>query len=391
MIKILIFLPLFLFADILSNLQTKKILLQKNKIAQESSFNKKSWLNPILLKYTITRDNALENTITTKKVFSIVLNQPIFKSGAIIYSIKYADDLKELNEKNLIFTKKKLIKTALDLAYEYKITKLNERILNLKIKNALIDVKRKKQEYKSALLDLTFLNNAIINLNSLKISLEDIKEKLANIKFNFKNISDMNIEDVKLNLFKIISLDEYINNNLELKIKKLNQKVNKDLYKMQIGDTLVTLFVNANYNYQNINYSNSLYKDDKINFYNIGAGISFPIDFKAPNKIQKAKVNYLISKYDFLQKKRELINEYKSTLISINAIKNKIKIYKNNIKLYDELINSTKEAIVAGSATQDDLIILQNSKKVNLIKIKILNLELQKKLLNLYYKLSNQK
>jgi len=385
--KLIFLIPFFLNANILSDLENKNLNLQRNQIIQDSSATKKSWINPIILEYTINKSNSLQTTTSTTKTFSITLNQPIFKSGAIFYSIKYANDLKNLNEKNLILTKRKLIKSAYDLAYDYKITKLNEKILKLKIKNALIDVKRKKEDYKNGVLDLTFLNNAIISLNSLKLSLVDIQNQLESIKFNFQNISDLDIKKVNLKLFKIMPLDKFLDRNIELKIKKLNQKVNKDLYKMQIGNSLVTIFINGSYNYQDTYYSNM--PNSKMNFYSIGMGISIPIDVKAKNNIQKAKIHYLISKYDYLQKKRELINEYKSTLINIKMLQKKIKIYKDNIKLYEGLINSVKEDIKAGNATEDDLNILKNSKEINFIQIKILKLKIQKTLLGLYYRLQN--
>ncbi len=387
--KIFFLFPILLSANILSDLQNKTLDLQKKGVIEDSKATEKSWINPIILQYSITKDNRIENTKTTTQTFSITLNQPVFKSGAIYYSIKYANDSKHLNVNNLLITKRKLIKTALDLAYDYRIAKLNENIVNLQIKNALIDVKRKKEEYKNGTLDLTFLNNSIIALNSLKLSLEDIKQNLENIKFNFKNISDADIEKINLNLFKIIPLKNYLNNNIELLNKKFSQKVNKDLYKMQIGDELITVYINGSWNYQNINYSNKKFNDDKNNFYSIGAGINIPIDFTASNKIQKAKVNYLISKLDYQQKKRELINEYKNILSNIQSINKKISIYKENIKLYNELINSTQNNIKAGTATYDDLAILENTKSENILQIKILKLQIQKLLLNLYYKLQN--
>ena len=385
----LLLIPFFLNAGILSDLQNKTLDLQKNRIVEDSKATEKSWINPVIFQYTVNKDNRLENTKTTTKTFSVTLNQPVFKSGAIYYSIKYAKDSKNLNINNLILTKRKLIKTALDLAYDYKITKLNENIIKLQIKNALIDVKRKKEEYKNGTLDLTFLNNAIISLNSLKLSLEDIIQNLDNIRFNFKNISDADIEKINLNLFNIISLKKYLNSNIELLNKKLAQKVNKDLYKMQIGDVLLTVFVNASWNYQDVSYSNSRYNDDKKNFYSVGAGVSVPFDFTAGNKIQKAKVNYLISKLDYLQKKRELENEYKNIFSNIISINKKMNIYKENIKLYDELIASTENNIKAGTATPDDLTILQNTREENILQIRILKLQIQKLLLNLYYKLQN--
>ena len=388
--KLLFIFPLFLLAkdSILSNLQRQKLNLEKKYTIQDSKETKKSWINPIIFQYSISEDNSLHTLKTITQNFVVTLNQPIFKSGAIYYSIKYANDNKNYSLKELELKKRSLIKEALSLAIDYKINFLNEEILKLNMDNARIDVKRKKEQYQNGTLDLSFLNNAIIALNSLKLSMEDLKINALNLNYSFKNISDMNIKDVNTSLFKIVSFNKYINANIELNALEKESKINKDLYKMQIGNTLFSIFVNASYNVQKTAYSKNIpgFKDNTNNFYSVGVGISFPFDFSAPEKLQKAKINYLNSKLDILQKKRELKNSFQNTLQQIRYIQNKIKIYKENIKLYNSLIATTKDSIKAGNATVDDLKTLQNTKETNLINIKILKLQIQKLLLNLYYK-----
>jgi len=116
------------------------------------------------------------------------------------------------------------------------------------------------------------------------------------------------------------------------------------------------------------------------------ARISLPIDFNAPQKIEQAKLNVLKSNIIYLDKKNQLKNEYMQIIKQIKFLQNKIKIYKDNIKLYNGLIASTEDSIKGGSATIDDLRILQNSQKINYLNIKILKLQIQKLLLKLYYK-----
>ncbi len=388
--KLLFIFPLFLFAkdSILSNLQIKKLNLNKKYTIQDSQQTKKSWINPVMLQYSINQNNSLHTTKITTQNFAITLNQPIFKSGAIIYSIKYANDNKNYNLKELELKKNSLVKEALSLAIDYKINSFNEDILKLNIDNAKIDVKRKKEQYQNGTLDLSFLNNAIIALNSLKLSMQDLKMNALNLNYSFKNISDMSIQNVNTTLFKIISFNKYLQNNIELNALKKESKINSDLYKMQVGNTLFTVFVNASYNIQKTAYSKNSpsFQDDTNNFYSVGIGVSLPIDFTAGEKRQKAKISYLTSKLDILQKKRELKNSFTNTLKQIKYIQNKIKIYQQNIKLYNELISTTKDSIKAGNATMDDLETLQNTKKTNYINIEILKLQIQKLLLNLYYK-----
>lgn len=388
--KLVLIFPLFLFAkeSILSNLQIKKLNLDKKYTIQDSKETKKSWINPVMLQYSVSQNNSLHTIKTTNQNFSISLNQPIFKSGAIYYSIKYANDNKNYNLKELKLKKRELIKQALDFAIDYKINQLNEELLKLNIDNAKIDVKNKKEQYQNGTLDLSFLNNAIIYLNSLKLSMEDLKMNDVNLKYAFKNISDMNIKNVNIHLFKIIPFNKYIQNNIELNAVKRRSVINNDLYKMQIGNTLFTISLNASYNYQKTIYSknNFQFQNNTNNFYSVGVGISLPLDFTAGEKIQKSKINYLNSKLDIIQKRRELKNSFENTLKQIKYIQNKIKIYKQNIKLYNELISTTKDSIKAGNATLDDLETLENTKATNNINIEILKLQIQKLLLNLYYK-----
>ena len=201
---VFLLLPAFLFSgDLLNDLKQKELSFDKKRIIQDSKETEKSWLNPITLKYSYSKDNILDDITTTSKTFSISINQPVFKSGAIYYSIKYAKHSKKYNELNIEMQKRELIKQALDLAYDYKIAKLNQKIILLNIDNAKIDIAKKKEEFLNGVGDSTFLNNAILKFNNLKLNLADIKSNLNNIKYSFKNISFLNIHLKTFYLFYI--------------------------------------------------------------------------------------------------------------------------------------------------------------------------------------------
>ena len=384
--RFLLILPFLLNAGILNEYKQKELNLENKLNSVEAKKTKKSWINPIIIQYQYLNTTSYNDKLSHQQTFSISLNQPIFKSGAIYYSIKYANDLKNLNKTNLILKRNTLIKNALSLAYDYKIANFEKQILILQIENAKIDVKRKKDAFKEGTIDLTFLNNAMLNLNNLKLSLEDLNFNLEEIKSNFKNISSLDIDRVNLPKFKIINKKEFFNQNLDLKSKKEEIKVNKDLHKMQIGNTLFTISFIGSWNYQKDSYLNS-----ESNFYNVGLGVSIPIDFNAKEKIEKTKLQILKSNVNLLDKKNELKNEFLKIVNQIKILQRKIKIYKDNIDLYNGLINSTIEAIKSGDKTKEDLEILKNSQKTNYLNIKILKLKIQKLLLTLYYKTINFK
>jgi len=385
--KLILLFPFFLFAnDLLNDLKQKELFFDKQKSIENSKEVLKSWINPINLTYSYSKDNLLGNIQTITNTFSISVNQPIFKSGAIYYSIKYAKDLKEFNLLNIELQKRELIKKALDLAFDYKITSLNKEIVLLNIKNAQIEVKKKKEAFLNGIEDSTSLNNAILNLNNLKLKLEELKANLNNLKYFFSNISNLKIDKVKLPKFKLISKEKFINSNIDYILQKKSKKVKKDLYKMQIGNQLLSINLQASLNWQDIDYSNNLQNKDR-DFYKIGFSVVLPISFNALNKIEQTKLDYLKSTILLEDKKRVLINEYRSILSQVKLIDKKMAIYKQNIKVYSDLISSTKESITLGNATVLDLTILKNSKKTNEFNIKILEFQKEKLLLNLYYKL----
>jgi len=80
-----------LFAsEILSDAQRSSLELQKEKAAQDSEATKYQWLNPIT--YTGSYQNGSEPGDSLTSTISI--SQPIFKSGGIESTMKYAENIK---------------------------------------------------------------------------------------------------------------------------------------------------------------------------------------------------------------------------------------------------------------------------------------------------------
>ncbi|ACM93481.1 conserved hypothetical protein [Nautilia profundicola AmH] len=389
----LLFPALVFSGDLLNDLKQKELNFDKEQSIQDSKDTEKSWISPIILKYSYSKDNTLGSIKTTNKTFSISVNQPVFKSGAIYYSIKYAQHSKSYNMLNIELQRRALIKQALDLAYDYKITKLNQKIILLNIANTKIDIKKKKEEFLNGIGDSTLLNNAILQLNGLKLNLEDLKTNLESLRNSFKNISSLNIDKIKLPVFELITKNQYLKSNLDLLAQKKLKKVKYDLYKMQFGDQLLSVNINGSLNWQKTMYSQNtpLFQDSKNDYYRIGFSVTLPISFNAVNKIQKSKIDYLKSLTMIEDKKLQLTNTYNNIVNQIKTIDKKIQIYKDNVKIYDDLIASTLDSIEAGNATKLDLQILENSRKTMFVNIEILKLQKQKLLLSLYYKLHNWK
>ncbi len=386
--KIILFISSLLFAnDILTPQKSSILHYNYLSLKEDATSLKKSVLNPIMLNYSITKDNSVGIKRDVSK-FSVSINQPIFKSGAIYYSLKYADILKDIDKQNSMLRKKELLKNAYDLVFDYKIALIDKENIKLNIKNSEIEVKKRENDFLNGVGNSIDLNNAILKLNNLKISLQDIDLKIESIKNSFKALSNRDIDTIKLPLLKPISKKEYLN-NLNLQISKRSIELNKYSYYMQRGNQLLSINFIASLNHQKIDYSKNLpqFKDDTINYYNIGISFSIPLSFNGNIKVLKSKYRYIKSLYEYEDNKKQYILKYKNYLKEIRLIDKKIHIYKSSLKAYNNLISSIKESLKAGNLTLLDLMTIQNSKKTILLNIKKLNLQKEKILFDLNYKI----
>ncbi|HIE35193.1 MAG TPA: hypothetical protein EYP79_03225 [Campylobacterales bacterium] len=90
-LKILPILVLVLIGNdsILSTLKEKEFNLDFKKSDIESKKLRDSWINPINLIYSHSKNDQYGLNQESKN-FKILLDQPIFKSGGIYFAIKYA-------------------------------------------------------------------------------------------------------------------------------------------------------------------------------------------------------------------------------------------------------------------------------------------------------------
>jgi outer membrane protein TolC len=384
--KLLFIIPFLLNAQILSPLQQKLLDKDLNKAVVSGDKLKNSWINPIILQYKYNRSNQIESNIQTTNQFGVSINQPIFKSGAIWASVKYAKYLKNENLEKINLQKRTLIKQAYDILLNIHKINISIQKQKLLIKNANIDIQRKKEQYLSGILDSSFLDNAILNKNNLEVALEDLVFKKKELIDNFKTLSDLDYKSVALPHLELISKNKYLT-NLNLKIAKQNIKVKKALKGMNLGNSLVSVNFLANYTNIDTKYSKQtlLYQNDISNFYNIGFSVTIPLDVNTPKTIQESKIDYLKSVLEYRDKVSQSISQYDTQIANIKAIDKKIDIYKNSIATYNSLIEATKNNIKAGTSTDLDLETLQNSKQINQLNIESLQIDKQSVLLELYY------
>jgi outer membrane protein TolC len=352
---------------------------KKNK--KDSEKLKKDWINQISLTYS---KDFTDNYDTSNS--SIQINQPIFKSGGIYNAIKYANANFIYNELSIEIQKKDLIKNATELLFELHISDLNIKKNKLLLKNANIDIIRKKEQVLNGFLDTSYLNNAILDASKIKLTIAEIyyqKEELSN---NFSNIASGNYNEIDLPILKLTNKEDYIKRNISLAKAKVDISQKKYYKNITIAKYLPSVSVNFDYTkYHDTDNDPNLEADNSNE--NYGIVLNIPIDFNAFNDIEAEKINYLKAKLDLKNIALEVENFYKTKLSKIKMLNNKKKIVKSDYETYKSLIKIIEEEKKAELKTQSDVNILLNTQEIKLIEHKIYNLQEQIELFILYSKI----
>ncbi len=390
--RLILFLPLSLSLlasdnDILSSLKKEQINIEYKKVKANANKLSKDWIENINL--SLSKDYSKQfDPSSENDTFTINLNQPIFKSGGIYFAIKYADANEKFNKLSIKLQEKDLINSAIKLLYSIKKIDLQIEKQKLLVENSKIDVIRKKEQFEIGLLDSSFLDSAILTKNSLENGLFEFEiTKLELIK-SFKDSSDLNYKNVIPPKFDLISKNEFLNKNLE--IKKANYKIEQERYLKNgtITKFLPALSIKASYINQK-NENSKFFQSNNYNYETYGFSVTMPIDINMFNKIELAKLDYLKSKVEYEDTKRSEINLFENIFKRIDIIDKKLNLARSDYELYDSLLIDTKARFEAGEKTIYDVNTLKNSKKTKRVDEKILNIDKQLELIFIYAKVEN--
>lgn len=127
--------------DILSKDRLKQFKLSEEKVIEDSAKLQKDWINPITITYS-----KIDGEITDTEKTVISVNQPIFKSGGIYSAILYAKANKIYSNLDINLQRKEMIRKAYNLLFNIHKTNLEIKKSELILKNAQIDIVRKKEQ-----------------------------------------------------------------------------------------------------------------------------------------------------------------------------------------------------------------------------------------------------
>ena len=359
----------------------------QSNIAQSNTL-KKSWINPILLQYSKNYSKQFVDKTVQTGSFTIGIDQPIFRSGGIYFSIKYAQALSDANDVTIQLKKREMIGKAVKLLFEINKMKLIQKKQKLLLANDTIDIRQKRESYEAGLMDSSFLDQAILKHRQNEIKKLETETSLFNLEKNFSLLSDKNPKNIRLPKLKLISAERYKGSNLELVREKLNYKEKGYSHKITWVKYLPSISVQARYTDADLN---PFFARPGIEnkYFAYGFRISMPIDINMFSDIETSNLAKLKAEAEVIERKKAIDAEYKFIRKKLRIIDKKIKFAKKDEKLYNRLYKTTKNLERAGEKTSFDTKMMLNSLKIRKLDQKIYNFDKQIELIGLYVKVAN--
>lgn len=367
----------------LSDYKKDKFDFDYKKVEADSSKLRDSWINPLRINYSYIKSNSYGRDQEQQSA-SIKMDQTIFQSGGIYFGIKYANYSKKYASLSVDIQKRKLVKDAVSILMQIKQADLRIKRQEFQIKNSEISLEQKKEQYINGQLDSGFLDNAIIERNFVIQSLYDIQTSKQKLISKFKAISDLEYSNVDLPILKKIDKEQFLQHNAVLNLSKSEIQKAKYFNNVTIAKYLPKVSVIAGYNWKSESLLGGSFQSPETTYYDYGLNLSIPFDFNVFKDIQSTKVEYLKSKIDIEDKRRELIAIYEQVMQNLENYEKKKLLSIENKEIYERILQDTKELFNAGYKTQYDVELLNNSVSISKIDYEILNIDAQLELLTLY-------
>ncbi len=375
--------------DYISEPKNKQFSLDYEKNEAESSKLRDSWIAPLNLQYSYSKSNPYGSEQTSQNA-AIRMDQPIFQSGGIYYGIKFAEASRVYSNYSVDVAKRKLVKDAITLLMQIKQTDLKIDKQNLQIKNSEINLELKKEQYLSGQLDSGFLDNAVIEKNTVTQALYDIETNKERLISKFQAISDMSYESAAIPYLEVLTQEQFLKENIVLNMSQSDVEKTRYNKNVTIAKYLPKISLTAGYNWsKNENQLIPDY-DGERDYYDYGVKASMPIDINTYRDVESSRIDYLKSKVVIEDQKRELRALFEQVMQNISNLEKKKTLSVENEALYQKLLDDTQNLFNAGYKTSYDVEILQNSVRIQNIDVKIFEIDKQLELLTLYEMYKNE-
>jgi outer membrane protein TolC len=375
--------------DILSKNKTLMFEYDLKRNELESDKLSKSWVNPVMLRYSQNSSTQYPGQTITTGNYSVTIDQPIFRSGGIYYAIKYAKSYRLANHTDLILQHRTMIGDAVSILFELKKNALQQKKMAYQIKNDKIDIRQKRDSYNAGLLDSSFLDQAILKKSQDEANLLELKLGLLELKQRFSLLSDKDPATLKLPKLKLISKENYQSEHLELKRDIYLAEESQYQEHMTVAKYLPTVSLQGQYLDGDLNPLWSSVSKMKENYYNYGFTVSMPLDINSFTDVESSKVAKLRAATQVLDRKETVNEEYDWIRNSLQILDRKIVLAKKDEKVYSNLYRLTRDLAKAGEKTDLDVQVMYNSREIRKLDQKIYEIDKQIQLLKLYIRVEN--
>lgn len=356
---------------------------QQRQIDAGSEKLRYDWISPLNFKASNLYEKSSAGTHDTRQSISAGIAQDIFRSGGITYAIGYADAKKEADtigmQKEIAGIHQELITAILSYRKNALILEQSE----IKLKNAKIEIFLKRKQYEAGDIDITLLNNALMNQSSELKNNTAIRFALANQRLEAAKLSDRSIDTIEFPLFSLTQKEAFLEEEWNIRYAHSLAQSTAQQYGQTKSAYLPKLTLIADAGVQR--YDSREFADYRGNFYDMGLQLTMPLTYNASASIQEVQSTYLKQQAQTADIKRQMDARYDQSMAHIESYQRVIAITKETLKFYNELTNATKAAVDAGYKAGYDLQTLQNTCLIEELEIKINEINIQIELSALHF------
>lgn len=343
------------------------------------------WLSPINLKTSnIYEKSASTGVRDSRQNLSAGIAQDIFRSGGITYGIEYAQSKKQADtigmHKDIAGLNQQLITAVLN--YRKNLLLLEQS--DIKLKNAKIEIFLKRKQYEAGDIDITLLNNALMNQSSELKNNTSIRFTLSQLRLETVKLSDRPIDGIELPIFTLLQKSDFLEEGWNFRYSQAQSQSSAQQYGQIKSSYLPKLTLIADAGVQRFDAYELSYADYRGNYYDMGLQLSVPLTYNSTATVQEAQSLYLKQQADAADIKRQMDAQYEQSIAHIESYQRVIAITQENLKFYGELIDATKAAVTAGYKAGYDLQTLQNTKTIEELEITINEINIQIELATIY-------
>lgn len=383
--KLLLFIvtiPILALDTALLTSQKQAIFEQKQKaIEANARVMKYNWISPLSLGSSISTSEGIGSSTYNAR---IQFNQDIYRSGGIGHQMAYAEsklayDMLGLEQENAMLYEELLI-GRLELEQLQARLRQNE----YKLKNAEIEVFLKTQLYKSGNVDITEMNNALMNKNSMMKSIITAKENISNKKIVLAQLTGQPVDSIRVKSFSNMTEKTFLQNNFTVLQAKLESQLAGTEYAIEKSDYLPSVSVSGQLGYQDSLTDAQQILQDK-NYHSLGLSLSMPIDFNAPASLEAQKATYLQRRIEVADVETERQAFYQQQMIKVRDYEEYTQLTQENMDIYRELIDVAQKGFKTGYSSGYDLQTLENTQKIDELELEINRINIQIALAQLHF------